>query len=420
MKSSSVQILLQSSISYNFARMWRWFAKKEAKGDIQFRNTWKDSLINWHNTRVCEKLGKEYVHPWRSANDIYKENSKLPFWKGGLKDDLRKIGNYWKRVHTNPRYFEVTCPETIDRRSNLSVEDFIEEYEKPGIPVIITDLTNEWKANYNWTKAKLLENFAESKFRTGSGFKMKLRSYFSYLETQQDDKPLYLFDQNYPHNAPSMASDYSIPVHFEEDLFKLTKDDRPPWRWILYGPAGSGAPFHIDPRGTSAWNTVIYGKKRWALYPRHIQPPGVGPHDDDYYDAPSSLKWLMSIYPLILRKELKPLECLQLPGETLFLPSGWWHQVYNTEETMAVTHNFASSANFERVVNELTLNRDSFSGLFYEAVKKHRPDLLHIWKDIEVIHNEYMSDEYETESDSSSDSSSESSESSSESVSYEE
>jgi hypothetical protein len=30
------------------------------------------------------------------------------------------------------------------------------------------------------------------------------------------------------------------------------------------GPSGSGVPFHLDPRGTSAWNSIIHGKKRYS------------------------------------------------------------------------------------------------------------------------------------------------------------
>ena len=68
---------------------------------------------------------------------IRKENwskNKLGFFSDAL------FNRYYSATVDISRWGEV---DNIDRRSNLSVEEFIQEYEIPNRPVIITDIINK-------------------------------------------------------------------------------------------------------------------------------------------------------------------------------------------------------------------------------------------------------------------------------------
>ncbi|KAL3931145.1 MAG: hypothetical protein SGBAC_011446 [Bacillariaceae sp.] len=139
----------------------------------------------------------------------------------------------------------------------------------------------------------------------------------------------------------------------------------PPYRWILMGPARSGTGLHIDPLGTHAWVTVVEGCKRWVLFPPDTNQASIGMQDPQ---IPSSI-WFAQWYPR-LQKEFQTtfngaVEVLQRPGDTVYVPAGWPHLVLNLEDTVAITHNYASE--YPRL------------SLLQEAVQEAEPELYKVW-----------------------------------------
>lgn len=132
-------------------------------------------------------------------------------------------------------------------------------------------------------------------------------------------------------------------------------------RWFLIGPERSGTCVHIDPLATSAWNTLIVGKKRWVLFPPHV-PKSVVKGTKQIYkgEDDEAIHYFTTILPRIKQaakdsggtgkyENFEFYEFTQYENETVFIPNGWWHAVLNLTDTVGVTQNFCSSRNFDQV-----------------------------------------------------------------------
>ncbi|CAE7811913.1 PSR, partial [Symbiodinium microadriaticum] len=165
--------------------------------------------------------------------------------------------------------------------------------------------------------------FRHSHFKVGKdddGSTIRLRADFfeEYMKTQKDDSPVYLFDNHFKHEKKELLSDYRIPHYFPDDFMALADEDRPPYRWIGIGPKRSGTVMHQDPLCTSAWNTLIRGRKLWLLLPPST-PKRVAkskdvmlPDDDD--EACNHFLDLLPRKRARQDPDFHPLLCVQYPG----------------------------------------------------------------------------------------------------------
>jgi histone arginine demethylase JMJD6 len=279
-------------------------------------------------------------------------------------------------------------------------------FEQQNVPAILEGCCTEWKAMTNCQWNPLVQRFGEYDWRFSDthGATMTLATYHKYvhsIEGQSDDAPLAVYDSQLDTDDRRiiLEEDYHVPKCFAapdlleclDEIHNEENDDendgnsdtvigpcRPPYRWILMGPARSGTGLHVDPLGTHAWVSLVQGLKRWVLFPYGTDPTSIGMPPNPNDPAINSVIWFQDYYETFLRQHPGAVEVLQYPGETVYVPAGWPHLVLNLEASVAITQNYATEyPTLERLVSAVKTGEPDMVGPWLNQLKLHRPDLFH-------------------------------------------
>ena len=103
--------------------------------------------------------------------------------------------------------------------------------------------------------------------------------------------------------------------------------------FMFFGCKGSVTPLHYDPDLPHLLHTVLYGKKRVVLFANE--------ESKNLYKHPFSTRSYVDVdrpdfskFPRL--KEATGYQAIIHPGETLFIPSGYWHHMVYEEAGYAV------------------------------------------------------------------------------------
>ncbi len=226
--------------------------------------------------------------------------------------------------------------EPIERIAAPSVTEFERDYLRRGRPVVLTGALERWPARA-WTVESIDRRFGDSRIAM-------LSTRNGVLDIDEDQtgvfRPLRLADHVAAMRAGSCDSYVSVPV---ERMPRSFRDELSPlpycqgaWHlrsrfWL--GAAGTVTPLHQDlPHNFSA---QLFGRKRWLLYP---------PASPVYRNAPWSrapnFSGVDPERPDLARfprfSSAKPLGCVLMPGEVLFIPRFTWHHVRSLDDNSAI------------------------------------------------------------------------------------
>lgn len=245
----------------------------------------------------------------------------------------------------------------VDRVSlrQLTPTEFARRYQNSGVPVVITDLLHpEWDWNLDYLRqqlgdqAFLLRFYGRERYQQdkrewtsiGSGVRAESKPFCDYAELIRSGKAqaedIYLAKCSLQ-ETPLAETAAIQTIKTELDNLGLHKPASSLNLWI--GPIGHVECLHYDAMDGTLMQ--LHGSKRVVLFPPS-QTFNLYPYPF-YAHLRYGLKlrsWFSRVYPdqpdfqafPRLRQALKYRSDVTLqPGELLYIPAGWWHEVTSLE-----------------------------------------------------------------------------------------
>jgi len=218
-----------------------------------------------------------------------------------------------------------------------SPEVFFNQYAKPGKPVVIKNFAKDWQAIKKWTPEYFIDKYGDNKVQVYDGdFSKPGKSYMSkarimkfsdYLNSiLYTGKDLRMFLYNIISKAPELREDVTLPP--------LMKGFSKKFLFMFFGPKNAVTQIHYDIDMSHVFHTAIVGKKRFVLFDQA--------QSKKLYRHPFTIRSYVDVdhpdfnkYPAL--KEAQGFEVVLEPGETLFIPSGFWHHVVYEEAGYAIS-----------------------------------------------------------------------------------
>lgn len=265
----------------------------------------------------------------------------------------------------------------VPRVENLSNEQFKSEYLIPNRPVVFKDLSKDWKARTLWTPEFFLSQYGDQPVKVyDSNFGTPGKKYMSNLKTMRlgdyltqmltGKTTLRLFLYNMIKVAPELKEHVKLPT-FSNGFSKN-------FMFMFFGAQGSITQMHYDIDLSHVFHTAFTGRKRFYLY-----PPS---ESKKLYRHPFTIRSYVDVlnpdfeqYPK-LKDTLGDYVELE-PGETLFIPAGYWHHVVYDEASIALSLRCAHQNPLKRF--EGLLNIIIFQ-LVDRMVNKICPQKWFLWK----------------------------------------
>ncbi|MBB5436371.1 hypothetical protein HDC92_000035 [Pedobacter sp. AK017] len=229
---------------------------------------------------------------------------------------------------------------TIDRRADISYKEFVNAYQKPGIPVVIENATKVWGNNLMFTPDYFRKNFGD-RVTSYENQKYTMTEILDIVGNSTKENPApYPMKFNLLRQLPEVLAhmdpldlNLAKPNWLFSKIFPKNKMDHSVDLFI--GGPGNHYSVHKDAYDVHAWLIQLYGEKEVIVFPKG--------HDELLYAGNIGIEKGRSPinisnpdyekYPRF--KEALPMRVTLKAGELIYIPNDTWHT------TMAEVHNIS-------------------------------------------------------------------------------
>lgn len=225
----------------------------------------------------------------------------------------------------------------VEKRSYIQAEEFTESYFKPLRPVVIQELSKSWPALNKWNPEffkdhygdKLVKVYNASFIEAGKHYmsqvkKIPLREYIDAVITKKQDLRMFLY--NIKSEIPELVND----IQFPSLISNLSKN----FVFMFFGSKGSVTQMHFDIDMSHVLHTAMYGKRTIYLFPYE--------QGKNLHGYPFTCRSYVDVarpdfnrFPGLKRAQGYKVELEA--GETLYIPSGYWHHFVYDEAGYSIS-----------------------------------------------------------------------------------
>ena len=215
----------------------------------------------------------------------------------------------------------------IPRVKSISKKDFVRQYLKPQLPVIIEEFDGNWPAHEKWNLEymkqmagdKVVPLYDDRPVHHDDGFnephaEMKMSEYVDLLKSEPTKYRIFLW--NVLKEVPVLQNDFSFP-DFGIRLLKGVP-------MLFFGGADSHTFMHYDIDFANIFHFQFEGEKECILFPQsqtkylYKVPHSIITHESIDFSNPDYEKW-----PAL--QNAKGCKTTLKDGDVLFMPEGYWH-----------------------------------------------------------------------------------------------